>query len=287
MQRVKNFFIELYYFLTSFVFWKHLFFIFASFALLITFLFWYISWYTLHGETIEVPKITGLSVVDAERVLATRSLKLVVVDERDDDTKPRGTILEQYPLPDQRVKESRTIYLVVNSMQPSMVQLSYDAVIGHELNIVQERFKALRLKVGEVRLVDGKGTNTIAEVRLGERVIFKEANIEKGIQKPTRPAEVPRGSTLTIYVYKGEDNKLRPVPDLLCQTYGAAELAVKGSQFVMGESAFEAGTVDSAMAFVINQDPLPNTMHQAGTPVRLRLSIEKPSACELNENVED
>lgn len=255
--------------------------------LLITGLFWYISSYTLHGETIQVPEITGLSVPDAERLLATRSLKLTVVDERDDETKPRGTILEQFPIAGQLVKESRTIYLVVNSEQPSMVQLSYDAVIGHELNIVQQRFRGLRLKVGEVRLVEGKGTNTIAEVRLGERIIFREASIEKGIQKPTRPAEIPRGSTLTIFVYKGEDNKLRPVPDLLCQTYSAAELAVKGSQFVMGESNFEAGTADSAMAFVINQDPLPNTMQQAGTPVRLRLSIQKPSACELNEDLGD
>lgn len=287
MQRIKAFFVEAYYFLTSFVFLKNALIMLVSFFALIWLLFKYIDWYTLHDQSIDVPNIVGLSLPDAERLLATRSLKLKVAANRDDETKPRGTILEQFPQSGQKVKESRTIYLIMNPMEPKPVQLYYKSIIGQPLSAVEQKLRNLKLKVKDVILTDGKAENTVAEMRFGDRIIFKEADPTRGIRPPTTAVEVPKGAALTIVVYRGDNNKLRPVPDLLCLNYGAAELAIKGSQFIMGQAGFEAGILDSAAAFVIGQDPMPNAMHIPGTPVRLRLSRVQPKECEiLNETTD-
>lgn len=283
MQRVKSFFIEAYYFMTSFVFLKHAFFIFVTFAASIWLLFWYLSWYTLHGETIEVPSVVGLTVPDAERLLATRSLKLKVVDERDDEDKPRNAILEQFPRSGQKVKESRTIYLIINAQNRKNVQLYYKSVIGVPLSSLEQKLSNLKLKVKNVQLIDGRGENTVAELRLNERILFKEADGSKGIRPPTAPVDIPSGSALTIVVYRGENNKLRAVPDLLCLTYSAAELNIKASQFILGETTFEPGIVDSSDAYVIGQDPLPNAMHIPSTPVRIKMAKAKPKECEVTD----
>jgi beta-lactam-binding protein with PASTA domain len=287
MQRIKAFFVEAYYFLTSFVFIKNAVIMLLSFIFIIWLLLTYLDWYTLHDQTIEVPNIVGLTQPDAERLLATRSLKLQVAAERDDETKPRNSILEQYPKSGQKVKESRTIYLIVNTNAARPVQLNYKSIIGQPLSAVEQKLRNLKLKVKEVVLMEGKGENTVAEMRLGDRIIFKEADPTRGIKPPSGPVEVPKGAALTIVVYKGDNNKLRAVPDLLCLNYGAAELAIKGSQFIMGLAAFEAGILDTAAAFVIGQDPMPNAMHIPGTPVRLRLARVQPKECEiLNESTD-
>lgn len=280
MQRITQFFKEAFYFFTSFTFFKHIILIFLCAGLLGIALFSFLKYYTLHGESIEVPSVVGLSTQDAERLLSTRSLKLQVIDERDEENKPRSSILEQYPQSGEKVKESRTIYIIVNAAKAGNVQLYYKSVIGVPLSTVEQKLSNLKLKVKDIQLIDGRGENTIAEIRLNDRILLKEADPTRGIKPPTAPAEIPKGSAVTLVVYKGENNKLRSVPDVMCQTYSAAELSIKGSQFIMGDHRFESDVVDSAGAYVVSQDPLPNAMHLPGTPVRLKLAKDLPKLCD-------
>ena len=280
MQKITQFFKEVFYFFTSFPFYKHLILMVLCGGLILVGLFSFLNWYTLHEESIEVPSVVGLSTQDAERLLSTRSLKLQVIDERDDENKPRSSILEQFPQSGQKVKESRTIYIVVNAAKASNVQLYYKSVIGVPLSTVEQKLANLKLKVKDIQLIDGRGENTVAEVRLNDRILLKEADPTRGIRPPSAPAEIPKGSAVTLVVYRGENNKLRPVPDVMCQTFSAAELSIKGSQFIMGDHIFEAEVVDSAGAYVVSQDPLPNAMYLPGTPVRLKLAKEQPKLCE-------
>lgn len=280
MQRITQFFKEAFYFFTSLTFFKHIILMILCACLLGIGLFTFLHSYTLHSESIEVPSVVGLTIQDAERLLSTRSLKLQVIDERDDENKPRSSILEQEPRAGHKVKESRTIYIIVNAAKAGNVQLYYKSVIGVPLSTVEQKLSNLKLKVKDIQLIDGRGENTVAEVRLNDRILLKEADPTRGIKPPTAPAEIPKGSAVTLVVYKGENNKLRAIPDVMCQTYSAAEFSIKGSEFIMGDHKFESDVVDSSGAYVVSQDPLPNAMHLPGTPVKLKLAKDKPALCQ-------
>src|SRR5688572_26971203 len=69
--------------------------------------------YTHHGESITVPDLRGMTQEKLEHFLENKHLQYKVVDSLFETKKAPGTILEQDPAPDSKVKENRTIYLTV------------------------------------------------------------------------------------------------------------------------------------------------------------------------------
>src|SRR4051812_2120458 len=70
-----------------------------------------LSNYTHHGETITVPDLRGLTVEKLVKFIENKHLKYDIVDSLYEVGKASGTVLEQDPAPDSKVKENRTIYL--------------------------------------------------------------------------------------------------------------------------------------------------------------------------------
>lgn len=245
-------------------------------------IFLFLNIYTQHGSSVEVPSLVKLTVADAERLLESKSLRLQVVDSVYNDKATPNTILEQFPKAGERVKESRTIYLIINTATPTMVNLHYRAVIGRSLADVQRKFEVLGLRVGSMEYIPGRGENTVAQVKMGSRVVFIEADPMRGIKPPTAPVQIPRGSVIDLVLYKGEDESLKAMPELICLPYSAAELAIKGSGFMIGELNVEAGLVDTANAYISRQEPYPAELSQMGTGVKLWLVRNKPTACDLD-----
>lgn len=287
MQRVRNFFLEAYYFVTSFVFWKHFLAMIATTIFLIWLLFYGLQWYTMHGTSVEVPNLMGLTEAQAQQLLSTRSLELKIIAESYDPLKTPSTILEQTPKAGDRVKESRTIYITVNAARPPDVNITYKMFIGKGLTDVVRRIEGLKLKVGTLSYIDGRGENTVAEIKVGTRILFKEADPTKGIRPPTQAIPVPQGTVIDLVLYKGEDADLKPVPDWVCLPYSAAELGIAGNGFMKGDIILEPGITDTVSAFVYRQEPMPNSFFNLGTGVTLWLAKELPAACkekDLNAN---
>ena len=77
---------------------------------------WYfLSAYTHHGESIEVPNIVGHQESDARYRLEKIGLKAMVVDSAFNKQQPAGCVLDQLPAAGRRVKYGREIYLTINS----------------------------------------------------------------------------------------------------------------------------------------------------------------------------
>jgi beta-lactam-binding protein with PASTA domain len=72
---------------------------------------------------VAVPNIKGYTVAEADSVLAEKGLRYVISDSVYYKEVKRGTIIEQDPLPNQQVKDNRTIYLVVNAMSVPIVPI--------------------------------------------------------------------------------------------------------------------------------------------------------------------
>ena len=85
--------------------------------------FFVINIYTRKGQTNEVPKVTGMDIEKAIKVLEENELDYTIVDSVFDDNAPRHAVMDQTPLPMSRVKKGRKIYLTVNSLDVPEVDM--------------------------------------------------------------------------------------------------------------------------------------------------------------------
>lgn len=249
--------------------------------LLIQVALWSMKWYTLHGESIEVPNLTNMNIKEAEKLLATRKLTLEVVDSICKGTSNGGIIKEQNPKPAQRVKESRKIYLTVTRHQECTVNIYYDQLIGRADKQVKRFLMRSNLKVGKTTYrPGGKAENTVVEASVNGTPLFVEADPTKGEKKPEEARPVPQGAVVDLVVLEGIDASPKKVPDLLCGTYGAAEFAIKGSQFNMGQINYSGTIIDTLKAWVWKQSPSANDNATLGSGVDIWLTAEYPEGCE-------
>src|SRR5436190_8628958 len=66
--------------------------------------------YTHHGESITVPDLRGMTREKLVKFIENKHLQYKVVDSLYEVGKTPGTVIEQDPAPDSKVKENRTIY---------------------------------------------------------------------------------------------------------------------------------------------------------------------------------
>src|SRR4051812_26315593 len=78
--------------------------------------------YTRHGSSVTVPDLRGMQQSKLDEFLKFKNLKYKIADSTIFDlSKPPGTIIEQDPQPNEKVKEDRTIYLsVTRSIAPGV-----------------------------------------------------------------------------------------------------------------------------------------------------------------------
>ena len=92
-------------------------------AVLFVIMFFAINIYTRKGQTIDVPKITGMDVNKAIEKLIENELEYVIVDSVYDENIPKYYVTDQKPLPLNKVKRGRKIYLTVNALDVPEVEM--------------------------------------------------------------------------------------------------------------------------------------------------------------------
>ncbi|MEN8117456.1 MAG: PASTA domain-containing protein [Bacteroidota bacterium] len=82
-----------------------------------------LKFYTHHGVSYPVPDFTELTVEEAEIIANPSRLKIAITDSvYQADAKP-GTIVDQVPAANSKVKQNRSIFVTINSTQPEKVTL--------------------------------------------------------------------------------------------------------------------------------------------------------------------
>ena len=111
--------------------------------------------YTLHGIEITVPNVKGMLVSDAKRTMERQGLTAVVSDSGYNKTMPAGTVLDQTPANESRVKPGREIFLTINTTSTPTIPLP-DIADNSSLREAEARLKALGLKLTPCEYVDGE-----------------------------------------------------------------------------------------------------------------------------------
>lgn len=111
--------------------------------------------YTHHGEVITVPDIRNKRFADAERILNSYGLEIVVSDTGYNRQLPADCILQQTPVGGIKVKSGRVIYVVINSAENPTITLP-DVVDNSSEREAMAKLSMLGFKIGKTQYVPGE-----------------------------------------------------------------------------------------------------------------------------------
>jgi beta-lactam-binding protein with PASTA domain len=204
----------------------------------------YLEDYTLHGQTITVPDLSGFVEAEVDTFLAERKLRYKVRDIIYDENKPMGTVLDQDPKPESQVKENRTIYLIVNASETPKVPVPnlVDETMRRAISILETR----GFKLGEIEVVHDHGNKVVGFRYNGD-------TISAGYR-------VPKGATIDLIMAGGLGMEEVQAPNVIGLGLEEAILAIKMSSLNVAPPRWDQETIitssDTMNAQVYKQHPV-------------------------------
>ncbi|MEZ4805133.1 MAG: PASTA domain-containing protein [Bacteroidia bacterium] len=146
------------------------------------------GWYTRHGQSIIVPKVAGMPLENANQLLMENDLEMVIIDSvYKEDAKP-GTLVDQDPQFDAKVKPGRKIYVTLNTGVVPKVKMP--KLINGSSNLAKVLLANSGLKLGRVDSIKSS---------FGPGLVIKQ--LYKGVEiPPNKPLD--KGSIIDIVVSK-------------------------------------------------------------------------------------
>jgi eukaryotic-like serine/threonine-protein kinase len=212
------------------------------FVALVTITMRWLDSYTMHGETITVPDLRGMSMEQVERQLKSKNLQFAILDSLyDKDAKP-ASVLDQNPKPENKVKENRTIYLTVNAFNPP--QFKMPNLVDKSLRQAMMEIESYGLKIGELKYVPDMAQNAVLKQMINGREI--------------KPGDmVAKGTAIDLVLGDGLGNTRVEVPLLLNLTLSEAKFVLTGSSLNLGAVVFTGNIKDTSAAVIYRQIPKP------------------------------
>lgn len=211
-------------------------FIFITFLLL--------NIYTNHGESVSVPDFTGLTIAEVEKLANEKDIEFEVIDSVFTDIVDKGTVVDQVPLPDHKVKKNRKIFITINSFSQQKVQMpNFTDLEMRSANALAETYG---LKLNVEKFVPDISTTILKQKYKGKEI------------KPNTWIE--KGSTIDVIVGKGTSSEKVLVPGIIGLTREEAESKLADLALMLGAENYDETSVitsdDSLSARIYRQSPM-------------------------------
>ena len=200
--------------------------------------------FTHHGENISVPDLRGLRVSKLDSILVNHNFHFKIVDSLYDAEMVPGTVLDQDPAPNSKVKENRTIYLTINAVQPPDVKMP--DLVDVSFRQAEAILQSFGLVTGEVVYRSDLAKNAVLEQ------IYKNRNIKSGTL-------IPKGAVIDLVLGDGLGDIDVEIPDLSGLTQAEATIKLSSFSLTIGVVEYDNGITDKASAKIYKQRPLPET----------------------------
>ncbi len=204
-------------------------------------IFFTLGVYTRHGEGLPVPKLKGLSVEEAVKVLEDQGFRYQIDSVYLLDKDP-GIVIEQDPDANTNVKQNRTIYLTINTRQAPIIK--FPDIQGRtylEANAILNNFG---LKIGDTTYVADVSLNVVLKATFGGNSM-------------ARGQDIPKGSRVNLVLGDGKGAGEVDIPDLIGLTLSEAMFPLKQSSLNIGLVTYEGTITDSVGARIKKQTPAP------------------------------
>jgi eukaryotic-like serine/threonine-protein kinase len=247
-------------FLLGRLFWKNVLIAFAVTIVLVVLVQISLRLYTDHGKKIIVPDFTGMSLHEVDRLCAEREILWVVQDSAFVEESPRGSILNQYPIPGSGIKKNRKIFLTTNGWFPQMIKMpkAYDMPYRQ----AERTLTNAGLHISSIEYIPHFAPTYVLEQKFGGRLIAEGTDIQKG-------------SGITLVVGEGLSDEQAPVPNLLNIGRETARILALNNIFNLGAVSYDSTVVngmDSALAKIYRQFPQFNSQARLGTSIDIWLT---------------
>jgi beta-lactam-binding protein with PASTA domain len=225
-------------------------------GLVLGFFYVYLPLTTHHGETIVVPKITGMNLADLENYLDQRNLAYYVDDSSYSASAPPLQVLTQEPAPGEKVKEDRKIYISVAMRHPPVIKMP--KLTDGSDKVAQIILKSYDLQLGQLKFVPD----------LNQHLVLKQ---QVNGQDIAPGAPIAKGTKVDLVVGDGLGNQEFAVPTLVNMPEDEARTLLAGQGLQVGEVFKQAAEEGQTPGTVVRQRPVagPNATIRTGQLVDL------------------
>jgi hypothetical protein len=189
---------ELFEYIKSKVFLKHLTFSVLCLAVVLWILFTLLGVYTHHGETAEVPDFKGKSISELENFVTDKHVGYTIIDSVYDPKEKSGIVIKQDPEAKSLVKHNRVIYLYVTSTQAP--QMAMPKLVDRSTRQAIFMIESYGLKVGKITEIAGDCKGCVL------KQFFEGKEITPG-------SVIKKGSKIDLAVGKKEESYGVPTSD--------------------------------------------------------------------------
>ena len=204
---------------------------------------------THHGQTIEVPDLTNMSVDNARHEASREDLRIEVIDSIYVRRMQKGAVYSQNPKAGTKVKKGRRIMLTINAMNAKKV--SMPNLVGYSMRQAKAELYARGLALGKLIYVN-------REIRPGR--------------------QIETGSEIDLQVGLNPSDNMTYVPNVKGMKYLRAVDAVHDNSLNLGKVVFDKTVknyTDSLNATVYKQSPgASKSPLLMGSDVTIHLSLD-------------
>ncbi len=254
---------ELGRFLKSKTFGKHLLIAVVGGIVFIWLIFFGLKLYTHHGQALLVPDFTGLNEEEAAELAEDKDMQIEISDSVFIEGRRKGTVVDQSPRPDFKVKENRTIFLTINAFNQAKVPVPN--TVGVSYRQAKVSLESAGLKVGRLIYRPDPMKNYVIEQRRNGSIL-----------KPGKM--IPKNSRVDLVLGKGYGSQYERVPDLTGLSSKQAIQDINNRFFNVGGVVYDESVLtysDSLNARVYDHKPKKERRIKRGSYIDIWLTVKE------------
>ena len=222
--------------------------------------------YLVDVPRVRVPRLRGMSAVQAERNLAKWNIFLAIGDSLYHETLPAGAVVGQDPSPGEQIKKGRRITVDI-SLGPQFYPVP-DSIAGVSLREARLQLEASQLMLGEI--------NHVSSENIPEGAVIRAT--------PPSGTPLPRDTLVDLEISNGSPQLPKRVPQLL-------DLPIEQVEDTLRKYEMRLGPITSRVApahpigTVLDQSPGPRELALRMTPIELVVSARETTATQADTTV--
>ncbi|HON18100.1 MAG TPA: PASTA domain-containing protein [Salinivirgaceae bacterium] len=243
------------------IFWKHLGLAILSAIVFLWLVYLSLKIFTHHGRTYRVPDFSGLMFDEAQILAKHHKLEIVLNDSTYNPGHKPGTIISQKPIPDEKVKKGRRVFVTINAFSTPKVPMPN--VTGVSFRQAQVSLELAGLTVGRLIYEPDPMKNYVLDQRYKGQQILPGTPIEKG-------------QAVDLILGQGYGDVSTTIPDIIGMTFQEAKKVLQSEYINIGKVTYDKTVktfADSTNARVFRQYPPAGRTIRIGNIIDLWLTL--------------